>query len=198
MEFLEYRGPSRWTGPTPSRGIELQLQLWDSPRPNLSERTNSPLLSGDSRTLSLHPTTFRTPASHSGSFTVSSRLGCDISSQTWGLPRGVDLSHIQDPRPTRPGSPRGHCVLSPAAIEQSIEQEEGLNRSSADLRIRKTQVGGCGQTQVGPGRDLNQAGEEPGGLGVGGPKQSSGTRCGQGKAGAGRGRSFGRGYSGGR
>ncbi|XP_010573922.1 PREDICTED: syntaxin-1B-like, partial [Haliaeetus leucocephalus] len=26
-----------------------------------------------------------------------------------------------------------------AAIEQSIEQEEGLNRSSADLRIRKTQ-----------------------------------------------------------
>ncbi|NXS55809.1 STX1B protein, partial [Brachypteracias leptosomus] len=25
------------------------------------------------------------------------------------------------------------------AIEQSIEQEEGLNRSSADLRIRKTQ-----------------------------------------------------------
>lgn len=25
-------------------------------------------------------------------------------------------------------------------IEQSIEQEEGLNRSSADLRIRKTQV----------------------------------------------------------
>lgn len=27
-----------------------------------------------------------------------------------------------------------------AAIEQSIEQEEGLNRSSADLRIRKTQV----------------------------------------------------------
>ncbi|NXQ48164.1 STX1B protein, partial [Catharus fuscescens] len=31
------------------------------------------------------------------------------------------------------------CPL-PAAIEQSIEQEEGLNRSSADLRIRKTQV----------------------------------------------------------
>jgi hypothetical protein len=32
--------------------------------------------------------------------------------------------------------------LPPAAagIEQSIEQEEGLNRSSADLRIRKTQV----------------------------------------------------------
>ncbi|NWT62186.1 STX1B protein, partial [Erythrocercus mccallii] len=26
------------------------------------------------------------------------------------------------------------------SIEQSIEQEEGLNRSSADLRIRKTQV----------------------------------------------------------
>lgn len=29
----------------------------------------------------------------------------------------------------------------PPGIEQSIEQEEGLNRSSADLRIRKTQVG---------------------------------------------------------
>lgn len=28
----------------------------------------------------------------------------------------------------------------PPGIEQSIEQEEGLNRSSADLRIRKTQV----------------------------------------------------------
>lgn len=32
------------------------------------------------------------------------------------------------------------CVCLPVAIEQSIEQEEGLNRSSADLRIRKTQV----------------------------------------------------------
>ncbi|NWX42246.1 STX1A protein, partial [Steatornis caripensis] len=33
------------------------------------------------------------------------------------------------------------CVLLPRpGIEQSIEQEEGLNRSSADLRIRKTQV----------------------------------------------------------
>uniref|UniRef100_G1SYZ0 Syntaxin-1B n=1 Tax=Oryctolagus cuniculus TaxID=9986 RepID=G1SYZ0_RABIT len=31
-------------------------------------------------------------------------------------------------------------ALCPTAIEQSIEQEEGLNRSSADLRIRKTQV----------------------------------------------------------
>uniref|UniRef100_A0A8B9NE86 Syntaxin-1B n=1 Tax=Accipiter nisus TaxID=211598 RepID=A0A8B9NE86_9AVES len=33
----------------------------------------------------------------------------------------------------------GVTPFSPAAIEQSIEQEEGLNRSSADLRIRKTQ-----------------------------------------------------------
>jgi len=33
-----------------------------------------------------------------------------------------------------------NCVFISAAIEQSIEQEEGLNRSSADLRIRKTQV----------------------------------------------------------
>lgn len=152
MEFLAYRGPSRWTGPTPPRGTVLQLQLWDSPRPNLSERTNSPLLSGDSRTLSLHSTIFRTPASHSGSFTVSPRHGCDISSQAWGLPRGAGPLYVPDPRPTHPGSPTGHCVLSPAAIEQSIEQEEGLNRSSADLRIRKTQVGGRGQTRVGPVR----------------------------------------------
>uniref|UniRef100_A0A452QXT8 Syntaxin-1B n=1 Tax=Ursus americanus TaxID=9643 RepID=A0A452QXT8_URSAM len=35
------------------------------------------------------------------------------------------------------------------AIEQSIEQEEGLNRSSADLRIRKTQVGGDGLAGTG-------------------------------------------------
>uniref|UniRef100_A0A8C3JT01 Syntaxin-1B n=1 Tax=Calidris pygmaea TaxID=425635 RepID=A0A8C3JT01_9CHAR len=33
----------------------------------------------------------------------------------------------------------GVTLSPPAAIEQSIEQEEGLNRSSADLRIRKTQ-----------------------------------------------------------
>uniref|UniRef100_A0A8B9T8V6 Syntaxin-1B n=1 Tax=Anas platyrhynchos TaxID=8839 RepID=A0A8B9T8V6_ANAPL len=33
----------------------------------------------------------------------------------------------------------GSQLSPPAAIEQSIEQEEGLNRSSADLRIRKTQ-----------------------------------------------------------
>ncbi|NXP13953.1 STX1A protein, partial [Thinocorus orbignyianus] len=35
----------------------------------------------------------------------------------------------------------GQCFLSfsDPSIEQSIEQEEGLNRSSADLRIRKTQ-----------------------------------------------------------
>lgn len=31
-------------------------------------------------------------------------------------------------------------LLPTPGIEQSIEQEEGLNRSSADLRIRKTQV----------------------------------------------------------
>ncbi|NWV61895.1 STX1A protein, partial [Malurus elegans] len=34
-------------------------------------------------------------------------------------------------------------VGSVPSIEQSIEQEEGLNRSSADLRIRKTQVSLC-------------------------------------------------------
>ncbi|NXK67424.1 STX1A protein, partial [Sylvietta virens] len=35
------------------------------------------------------------------------------------------------------------------SLDQSIEQEEGLNRSSADLRIRKTQVSPC---PVAPGR----------------------------------------------
>lgn len=50
-----------------------------------------------------------------------------------------------------PGSPAHRCALSPAAIEQSIEQEEGLNRSSADLRIRKTQVGGGSPVGVGSG-----------------------------------------------
>lgn len=63
-----------------------------------------------------------------------------------------------------PGSPAHHCTLSPA-IEQSIEQEEGLNRSSADLRIRKTQVGDSaarrGQSGT-PGRGL-----EPRGRGCG-------------------------------
>lgn len=34
-------------------------------------------------------------------------------------------------------------LFSKPGIEQSIEQEEGLNRSSADLRIRKTQVSLC-------------------------------------------------------
>lgn len=46
------------------------------------------------------------------------------------------------------GGPWGRVLLSgllpshlpTPGIEQSIEQEEGLNRSSADLRIRKTQV----------------------------------------------------------
>lgn len=49
--------------------------------------------------------------------------------------------------------------LSPAAIEQSIEQEEGLNRSSADLRIRKTQVGSGG--------DGTGQGRRPGGSSAG-------------------------------
>lgn len=60
------------------------------------------------------------------------------------------------PRP-RSHTPACYCFLS-AAIEQSIEQEEGLNRSSADLRIRKTQVGqreGEGGGLVGGTRVLN-------------------------------------------
>lgn len=45
--------------------------------------------------------------------------------------------------------------LPTPGIEQSIEQEEGLNRSSADLRIRKTQVqpegeGGRSSESLGP------------------------------------------------
>lgn len=41
-------------------------------------------------------------------------------------------------------------LLTPG-IEQSIEQEEGLNRSSADLRIRKTQVQLDGEGGRAPG-----------------------------------------------
>lgn len=45
-----------------------------------------------------------------------------------------------------------HPLTSPLhpGIEQSIEQEEGLNRSSADLRIRKTQVQHDGGGGAGP------------------------------------------------
>jgi len=61
------------------------------------------------------------------------------------------------------------CVLLPRpGIEQSIEQEEGLNRSSADLRIRKTQVSLCPPA---PGRGGAEAagggGGVPGGDGGG-------------------------------
>lgn len=70
-----------------------------------------------------------------------------------------------------PGSPALHCALSPAAIEQSIEQEEGLNRSSADLRIRKTQVGGGSPAGAGPGP--NSGGAQAGGSGPG-PSTSGG------------------------
>lgn len=84
--------------------------------------------------------------------------------------------------PYAPGLPPArHCVFFPTAIEQSIEQEEGLNRSSADLRIRKTQVGGSGQArsgsgpgpkQKGPGRGGVQAGALP--AGVGRPRAGTG------------------------
>lgn len=70
-----------------------------------------------------------------------------------------------------PGSPALHCALSPAAIEQSIEQEEGLNRSSADLRIRKTQVGGG--SPAGAGRGPDSGGAQAGGGGPG-PSTSGG------------------------
>lgn len=58
-----------------------------------------------------------------------------------------------------PGSSPGQRTpLVSTGIEQSIEQEEGLNRSSADLRIRKTQVGrrgGCWTLVMeGPGPGL--------------------------------------------
>ncbi|NXE99261.1 STX1A protein, partial [Menura novaehollandiae] len=42
-------------------------------------------------------------------------------------------------RPGMQGCSRHGCRMHAMGIEQSIEQEEGLNRSSADLRIRKTQ-----------------------------------------------------------
>ena len=74
----------------------------------------------------------------------------------------------QTPAPHAPGLlPSHHCVLSPAAIEQSIEQEEGLNRSSADLRIRKTQVGGSGQARSGSGPGPNRTGPDGGGAQAG-------------------------------
>ena len=34
-----------------------------------------------------------------------------------------------------------HLIILIAVLEQKIEQEEETNKSSADLRIRKTQVG---------------------------------------------------------
>ncbi|KAF1420911.1 Syntaxin-1B, partial [Spheniscus humboldti] len=56
---------------------------------------------------------------------------------TWD---GGMLGWLTHPRPGgRSLVEEGVTPSSPAAIEQSIEQEEGLNRSSADLRIRKTQ-----------------------------------------------------------
>ncbi|KAF1658795.1 Syntaxin-1A, partial [Aptenodytes patagonicus] len=49
----------------------------------------------------------------------------------------------------------GHCRRSArTCIEQSIEQEEGLNRSSADLRIRKTQVSLCSVALGRGGREV--------------------------------------------
>lgn len=103
-----------------------------------------PLLSGDPPTLSnVCPFTHPTPAPQPGSFTVCPRLGCDISSQAYGLSRCQPFTQTY-PLPHTPGPRRSLCPLSLTAIEQSIEQEEGLNRSSADLRIRKTQVGGGG------------------------------------------------------
>ena len=125
-----------------------------------SERTNSPLPSGYSPTLNLLPTCFSDPLKRLSLYSPASFpspwiLYCLPSPrvrQARGLPRGVSPSHLPDPRPTLPGSPSGQCILSSAAIEQSIEQEEGLNRSSADLRIRKTQVGG--RTWMEPGRNI--------------------------------------------
>ncbi|NWT06175.1 STX1A protein, partial [Mionectes macconnelli] len=60
-------------------------------------------------------------------------------------PLGLPLSRLAIPAPSSSlcAWQSWHeiiCVLPPQpGIEQSIEQEEGLNRSSADLRIRKTQ-----------------------------------------------------------
>lgn len=106
---------------------------------NPSNRTN--LLSGDLLTLS---TCLREPpqtlACALGSLQrnlTKAFTGHGASSQTWSL--SLPTPQTQIPH-TSLGSPACYCLFS-AAIEQSIEQEEGLNRSSADLRIRKTQVG---------------------------------------------------------
>ena len=107
--------------------------------------------------------------------------------------------------PYAPGLPPArHCVFFPTAIEQSIEQEEGLNRSSADLRIRKTQVGGSGQARSGSGPEPKQKGPGKGGVqagalpaGVGRPRAGTGMGRLRGGDWAGRG-GAGRGYGGGR
>ncbi|NXD81577.1 STX1A protein, partial [Halcyon senegalensis] len=60
-------------------------------------------------------------------------------------PDESELQSFTVPLPNNPPSfPKQHKItrvllLPRPGIEQSIEQEEGLNRSSADLRIRKTQ-----------------------------------------------------------
>lgn len=144
MDFAscsEVRGTGHYLGAVLSSGLALfPCGLGFFPRQNPSNRTN--LLSGDLLTLS---TCLReppqTPACVLGSPQINltkAFIGHGASSQAW------NLLPLPTPQTRVPysilGSPACYRLLS-IAIEQSIEQEEGLNRSSADLRIRKTQVG---------------------------------------------------------
>ncbi|NWZ82052.1 STX1A protein, partial [Poecile atricapillus] len=88
-----------------------------SPNPDESE--------GEGLSSLLHPPTSGPPSPHP--------LGCSVTEPLTGTD---SLSHLEQ---------LGYSIWGVAGfgkscgIEQSIEQEEGLNRSSADLRIRKTQ-----------------------------------------------------------
>ncbi|NXC00796.1 STX1A protein, partial [Orthonyx spaldingii] len=74
----------------------------------------------------------------------SKPVQCLLALVQWVPGRTGAITVVGVLRPWVPGLPgpwdcsQSGCESAPS-IEQSIEQEEGLNRSSADLRIRKTQ-----------------------------------------------------------
>ncbi|NXV69196.1 STX1A protein, partial [Molothrus ater] len=57
----------------------------------------------------------------------------------WGAGRTGGGTQVSEVNPEITTQQETNVSSCPSGIEQSIEQEEGLNRSSADLRIRKTQ-----------------------------------------------------------
>lgn len=68
---------------------------------------------------------------------------CDSTYRPHKSPQGVpkpDPGRVGWGSVVNGGQIMAQQLSAPPGIEQSIEQEEGLNRSSADLRIRKTQV----------------------------------------------------------